>query len=92
MKKFLLILAAVLTGIGLYLYLDPRLSRQLENTVREVLPGQSPSSRVYKWRDTSGRWQLTDRPPARGVPYQVLEYNHDANLMPAEALTGRQPE
>jgi hypothetical protein len=92
MKKFLLILAAVLTGIGLYVYLDPRLSRQLVNTVREALPDQSPSSQVYKWRDASGRWQITDRPPAGDVPYELLEYDHDANLIPAEALTGRQAE
>jgi hypothetical protein len=92
MKKFLLILAAVLTGIGLYVYLDPHLSRQLENSVREALPGQSPSSQVYKWRDRQGQWQITDRPPAEGVPYEVLEYDHDANLMPSEALTGRKPE
>lgn len=91
MKKFLLILAAVLTGIALYVYLDPRLGRQLENTVRETLPGQSPSTQVYKWQNAAGQWQITDTPPPAGTPHETLDYDHDANLMPAEALTGRKP-
>ncbi len=36
-----------------------------------LLPGLCPAQTVYRWIDSSGRMQLTDRPPA--LPAEVIE-------------------
>jgi hypothetical protein len=42
----------------------------------------SASTPVYQWRDADGNWQVTDEPPAEGVPYEVRQYKLDANVLP----------
>ena len=38
---------------------------------------------IYKWRDAQGNWQITDRPPPEGAPYEILKYRSDANILPS---------
>ena len=40
------------------------------------------TTRVYKWRNTDGEWQLTDHPPPAGVEYEHLDYHEDLNVLP----------
>lgn len=44
--------------------------------------GGAPA-RVYKWRDAAGQWHYDQRPPPAGTPYEVVEADPDANLLPA---------
>jgi hypothetical protein len=88
MKIWLLILAAILTGAALYIYLDPGLNRQVEQEVKNLLPDQQATS-LYKWRDTRGQTHITDQPPPTGTSYEMVEYRHDVNILPREALTGK---
>jgi hypothetical protein len=37
---------------------------------------------VYKWKDASGAWQVTDQPPAAGIDYEVQSYVRDTNVLP----------
>lgn len=43
----------------------------------------STSTPLYKWQNARGEWQVTDEPPPAGVPYEVLRYNLDANVVPS---------
>jgi hypothetical protein len=35
---------------------------------------QSPPETLYKWRDKSGTWHFTNRPPPDGVDYKVVKW------------------
>jgi len=92
MKKFLFILAAILTAVVWYVYHDPQLSREVTKEVNQLIPNQQQTTTVYKWRDKTGRWQITDHPPPAGTSYETLEYQSDTNLMPSEAITGQKAD
>jgi hypothetical protein len=40
------------------------------------------TTRVYKWRNAAGEWQLTDQQPAAGIEYERLDYREDVNVLP----------
>ncbi len=88
MNKALFLLLAVLTGVALYVYLDPSLNRQASQQIDEVL-GSDQSRTLYRWRDAEGQWQLSDTPPKADIPYETVQYHQDTNVVPAESLTGK---
>lgn len=92
MKKYLVILAAILTAVMWYIYDDPELSHKVKKEVKQLIPPQNKTTTVYKWRDAQGNWQITDQPPPAGIRYETLEYQSETNVMPAEAITGRPSE
>jgi len=53
-----------------------------EWAVKTSIGRELQSTTVYKWRDASGTWQVSDRPPPQGVDYQVERYARDANVVP----------
>lgn len=71
---------AVLAAAGIYLYLNPLSAPQWLQKA-EVLPRPAPTV-VYKWRDKSGAWHITDAPPGEGTAYERLEYHRDTNILP----------
>jgi hypothetical protein len=79
-----LALAAVAAG-AYYVYRNPTVvsplveGTPLESTVRETLG----TTRVYKWRDANGVWQISDEPPPEGTKFEKLEYQNDANVVPS---------
>jgi hypothetical protein len=76
-----LALVVIVLGAGAtYLYRNPLAAPQwLQKTA--VLPKPAPAV-VYKWRDSSGAWHITDTPPAEGLAYERLEYHRDTNILP----------
>lgn len=92
MKELIFILAAVLTAVVWYVYHDPRLSDEVQKEIKQILPSEQKITTVYKWRDTSGNWQITDQPPPTGTRFEILEYQSNTNVMPSEAITGKKPD
>ena len=92
MKKVLFVLAAIVTAVVWYVYDDPKLSREIEQEVKQLIPAQPKTTTVYKWQDKNGQWQITDQPPPAGISYETLQYQSDANIMPSEAITGKKPD
>ena len=43
---------------------------------------QSPPETLYKWRDKSGTWHFTNRPPPGGVDYKVVKWEGATNPVP----------
>ena len=77
----LVIVGGIVLGIGAYIYFDPAMRSKVKTQTRELLPRSSTT--LYKWQDEKGRWHVEDSPPPAGTPFEVLDYRHDANLMPA---------
>ena len=77
----LVILGGLILGAGAYVYLDPSMRAELKTQTRELIPASSTT--LYKWQDANGRWHIEDSPPPAGVAFEVLDYRHDANVMPA---------
>ncbi len=82
--KFIIILLIVLSGAGGYLYLNPDVWQPwVKGTPLEPAP---TTTRLYKWQDENGQWQITDRPPTDGTSYENLEYRSDTNIVPSISL------
>jgi hypothetical protein len=80
--KFAVVLSILAAaGIGSLYVVDPDLGRELLGDT-PIAPAPSVTT-AYKWRDSKGNWQLTDRPPPQGTPYETLEANSDANILPS---------
>lgn len=71
---------AALLGAGAYVYRNP-LSAPEWLQKAQVLPKPAPTV-LYKWRDKSGAWHITDTPPPDDVAHERLEYQHDTNVLP----------
>ncbi len=82
--KFLKVMLIILILIGAtagYLYLHPE-------TWKEWVKGtplQPPPTitKTYKWKNESGEWQITGKPPPAGIKYETLIYSSDANIVPS---------
>ena len=90
--KYIIVLIIAMSGAGAYLYLNPDAwpdawsdawRTWVKGTPLEPAPTKT---RLYKWQDENGQWQITDRPPDTGVRYEDLEYSSDANIIPAVPL------
>ena len=81
MKKLLLILTIlVAAGAVLAHFFPEKAARFVAGTpLKDYVATSKP---VYQWRDKTGVWQVTDEPPADGIPYEVKQYALDANLLP----------
>lgn len=80
LRIFLLFLLVAGAGTG-YLYFHPDIWK---SWVKGTPLEQAPTiTRVYKWQDKNGAWQMTDQPPTGGVKYQTLIYSSNSNLVPS---------
>jgi hypothetical protein len=77
-----LLLVALGAGAGYLYYFKRDLLQGWVNKTPLDLQIVPTVTRVYKWRDAQGNWQMTDRPPA-GRDYEVKEFRSDKNLVPA---------
>ena len=74
---FLLIL---LGGAAYYFTLYPE--RMPAWAAKTTMGRELQTTRLYRWQDGAGTWQVTDQPPADGTPYEVQEYARDTNVLP----------
>ena len=77
-KKFLWILAIIAVAIGILAYQDPDIKKWVMKSVGQ----EQDSSKLFKWKDTDGNWQISNTPPANGIPYTEQEYLHNTNIVP----------
>ena len=79
---FALVVLLCLGGGAAYLYY---FDRDLGRKLLDKTPLKPPVSvtTAYKWKDAEGNWQITDRPPPGGTPYETLNMRSDANVVPS---------
>ncbi len=83
MRVFLLLIVLLLAG--LFLYLNPEYKTRLMELASDAGSTLSPAgktTRLYKWRDAEGTWQITDQPPPVDIDYETLDFHQDANVLP----------
>jgi hypothetical protein len=82
----LLLLLLILTLVaGLAAYLNPEYRtgiRDLSSAIglSDIVPKKT--TRLFRWRDAQGNWQITDRRPPEGTDYELLKYREDVNVLP----------
>jgi hypothetical protein len=81
----LLVLIVLILLAGAVLYFNPEYRQRLQELSSEfglssVVPKKT--TRLYKWRDAAGHWQISDQPPPRGTASEALEYREDVNVLP----------
>ena len=77
-----LVVLLLISGIaGGYLYFHPEVWKKWVKGT----PLQAPPSvtRMYKWQDANGQWQVSDRQPPAGVEYEIMSYSSDENIVPS---------
>jgi hypothetical protein len=75
------LLVFLAAGAGVWFYNHPDHFGQL----RDLIPVAGPepgTTRLYKWRNPRGEWQMTDTPPPPGTSFERLEYRNDLNVLP----------
>ena len=81
------LLLALLLVTGLALYQNPDYKEQFLNLSSQAGLSKQ-TTRVYKWRNARGEWQLTGQPPAEDIEYEKLEYREDVNVLPLPPQLG----
>jgi len=89
MKKFLAVAIGILIAVGIVAYQNPQLRAWFERKTDQVLPASATQQTLYRWRDQHGEWHVSDKPPSGGIKYETVRYSTNANVIPAEQLTGK---
>lgn len=75
-------LALLAAAVAAWWYFAPQ---TLPTVVRHVAPtspnAEKASPTLYKWRDASGRLNVTDVPP-KDRPYETVRYDPNTNVVP----------
>ena len=85
--KYLLLLAVILAS-AFYIYQDKTLQKQLLGKFHQVAPELNQST-LYKWQNSKGEWQITDKPPAKGVTFTTVSSKDQINVMPSKKTENR---
>jgi hypothetical protein len=89
MKKFLAVAIGILIAVGIVVYQNPQMRAWFQRKSEQVMPASATQQTLYRWRDKHGEWQISDKPPAAGIKYETVRYPTNANVIPAEQLTGK---
>ncbi len=88
MKLKYFILLSIIATAALYLYLDDALFTKLMGKVHQVAPELNKST-LYKWKNSKGEWQITDKPPHKGIIFTTITSQDQINIMPAPSNIGK---
>jgi len=92
MLKWLIIITLIILGAGYFAYNDPSYRSYFSyfnQYTDKIMPTSVTHTTTYRWQDKKGQWQLSDKPPAKGIQYETVEYHKNTNVIPTEQLTGQ---
>lgn len=49
----------------------------------ELPASPASTTTLYRWRDASGQWVVSDTPPASPTPYETVVLRRDTNVLPS---------
>ena len=81
MKVKYLILLSIIGLAAFYIYQDENLQMKLMGKVHEVAPELNQST-LYKWQNSKGEWQITDKPPGKGIIFTTITSQDQVNVIP----------
>ena len=82
MRTRYFILLVVVVTTALYVYQDETLQKKLLGKVHQVAP-ELNNSTLYKWQNNKGEWQISDKPPHKGVTFTTITSQDQVNVMPS---------
>jgi len=82
MKFKYFILLGIIATATLYIYLDEGLQQKLLGKIHQVAP-ELNNSTLYKWQNSKGEWQITDKPPRKGIAFTTITSQDQINVMPS---------
>ena len=82
MKVKYLIFLSIIGLAAFYIYQDESLQMKLMGKVHEIAPELNQST-LYKWQNSKCEWQITDRPPAKGITFTTINSQDQINVMPS---------
>ena len=86
MKVKYLIFLSIIGLAAFYIYQDESLQMKLMGKVHEVAPELNQST-LYKWQNSKGEWQITDKPPSKGISFTTITSQDQVNVMPTLSST-----
>lgn len=86
MKFKYFILLGIIATTSLYIYLDKDLQIKLKEKIHLAAPELNQST-LYKWQNTKGEWQVTDKPPSKGTAFTIVKTQDQINIMPSSPST-----
>ena len=82
MRTRYFILLVVVVTTALYIYQDETLQKKLLGEVHQVAP-ELNNSTLYKWQNNKGEWQISDKPPRKGISFTSITSQDQINVMPS---------
>ena len=82
MRTRYFILLIVVATTALYIYQDETLQKKLLGKVHQVAP-ELNNSTLYKWQNNKGEWQISDKPPRKGITFTTITSQDQVNGMPS---------
>ena len=76
------IFLVVVVTTALYIHQDETLQKKLLGKVHQVAP-ELNNSTLYKWQNNKGEWQISDKPPHKGISYTTISSQDQVNVMPS---------
>ena len=86
MKLKYFIFLSIIATAALYIYQDEALQKKLLGKVHQVAPELNQST-LYKWQNSKGEWQITDKPPRKGITFTTITSQDQVNVMPSPSST-----
>ena len=84
MKLKYSILFIVIAVASFFIYQDEALQTKLMGKVHQIAPELNQST-LYKWKNSKGEWQVTDKPPHKGIVFTTISSQDQINIMPSPA-------
>jgi hypothetical protein len=85
MKIKYFISLVIITTTALYIYQDKSLQTKLLGKIHQVAP-ELNNSTLYKWQNSRDEWQITDKPPQKGIPFSTISSQDQINVMPSPSV------
>lgn len=82
MRLKYIFLIVIIAGTSYYIYQDKNLRSKLIGKVHQVAPELNKST-LYKWKNSKGEWQITDKPPVNGIKFTTITSQDQINIMPS---------
>lgn len=79
--KVILFIIVLVSAVGAWLYFNPTVWQDL---LGDTPLGPPPTvTKLYKWQDAKGQWQVSDKPPPGDIDYEIMQFRNDTNVVPA---------
>jgi len=84
MKLKYFILLGIIAAVSFYIYQDDTFRSKILGKVHQIAPELNHST-LYKWQNSQGEWQVTDKPPKKGIAFTTISSQDQVNVMPGSA-------